>query len=66
MLRITELLAPRLKLRRYLQPDIEPFAAMNADVDVMRYYLATWPRERSDAFAQREMRLIAEHGWGFC
>ena len=38
---------------------------MNAAADVMRYYPATWSREKSDAFAQRVMRLIGERGWGF-
>lgn len=44
---------------------MEPFAAMNSDADVMRYYPAPWPREQSDAFAQRVMRLIDERGWDF-
>lgn len=65
MPRPAELITPRLTLRQWRQSDLEPFAAMNADADVMRYYPATWSREQSDAFAQQVMRLIDERGWSF-
>lgn len=44
----------RLVLRRWRAQDLEPFAAMNADPEVMRYF-ASGPldRERSDALARR-------------
>ena len=45
--------------------DLAPFAAMNADADVLRYYSETWTKEQSDAFAQRVRRLIGERGWRF-
>lgn len=61
----TELITPRLKLRQWRQSDFEPFAAMSADADVMRFYPAIWPRNKSDAFFQRVMQLIDERGWGF-
>ena len=60
-----DLYTPRLLLRQWRPSDLEPFAAMNADADVMRYYPAPWSREQSDAFAYRVMRLIDEREWGF-
>ncbi|MCS6318349.1 MAG: GNAT family N-acetyltransferase [Nitrospira sp.] len=65
MLDSAALITPRLLLRQWQQSDLEPFAAMNSDADVMRYFPAPWSREQSDAFAQRVMRLIDERGWGF-
>ncbi len=61
----TELPTPRLILRQWRPSDLEPFAAMNADAEVMRYYPAVWNRAQSDAFAQQVMQLIDERGWGF-
>ncbi len=61
----TELLTPRLTLRQWQQSDLEPFALLNSDADVMRYYPAPWSREQSHAFAQQVMRVIDERGWGF-
>ena len=65
MLFYTDLHTPRLLLRQWRPSDFEPFAAMNADTDVMRYYPSPWSREQSDAFGQRVMRLIDQRGWGF-
>ncbi|MCW5797006.1 MAG: GNAT family N-acetyltransferase [Nitrospira sp.] len=61
----TDFLTPRLTLRQWRASDLEPFAAMNADADVMRYYPAMWTREQSDGFAERVRQLIEERGWGF-
>ncbi|MFZ1673831.1 MAG: GNAT family N-acetyltransferase [Nitrospira sp.] len=61
----TKLHTPRLTLRQWQTSDLEPFALMSSDADVMRYYPAPWSREQSDAFAQRVLRLIDELGWGF-
>jgi RimJ/RimL family protein N-acetyltransferase len=54
----------RLVLRQWLPGDREPFAAMNADPEVMRYFAAPLTREQSDAFADRIENGIAERGWG--
>ena len=35
-----ELPTPRLLLRQWRPSDLEPFAAMSSDADVMRYYPA--------------------------
>jgi RimJ/RimL family protein N-acetyltransferase len=61
---MTELRTPRLVLRQWRQSDLEPFAALNADPEVMRYFPAPLTREQSDALAEREQTLIAERGWG--
>lgn len=61
----TELHTPRLTLRQWRQSDLKPFALMNNDANVMRYYPATWTREQSDAFVERVSQLIDERGWGF-
>ncbi|MDL1891196.1 GNAT family N-acetyltransferase [Nitrospirales bacterium NOB] len=48
----------RLTLRQWRGDDLAPFAVMNADTDVMRYYPAPWTREQSDASAERVRQLI--------
>lgn len=42
-----------LHLRGWRDDDLEPFAAMNADENVMEFYRAAYSREQSDAFAER-------------
>lgn len=59
-----ELRTPRLLLRQWRDSDLDPFAALNADPEVMRYFSAPLTRERSDALAARQRQLIAERGWG--
>ena len=54
----------RLILRQWLPADREPFAVMNADPVVMRYFPAPLTRAESDAFADRNEAGIAERGWG--
>ncbi len=55
----------RLRLRQWRDGDYAPFAALNADAAVMRYFPATLTRAESDALADRCRRLIASRGWGF-
>ncbi|WP_245647323.1 GNAT family N-acetyltransferase [Microtetraspora niveoalba] len=43
----------RLVLRRWQEKDREPFAALNADPEVMEHFPSTLTRERSDALADR-------------
>lgn len=43
----------RLTLRRWRDEDREPFAALNADPEVMEFYASTLTREESDGLAQR-------------
>jgi len=54
----------RLILRLWKQSDREPFAAMNADPDVMRYFPSTRTREESDNMVNTVEQRFAEKGWG--
>ncbi|SUW63874.1 Acetyltransferase (GNAT) family [Buttiauxella agrestis] len=54
----------RLILRRWKQSDREPFAALNANPEVMRYFPSTRTREESDKMVNAVEQIIAEKGWG--
>ena len=54
----------RLLLREWRDEDREPFAAMNADPQVMEHFPAPLTREESDAFADRIETHFTEHGYG--
>lgn len=54
----------RLVLRGWRQSDLVPFAALNADPEVMRYFPERLSRAQSDALAERMQALIADQGWG--
>lgn len=56
--------ARRLPLRQWKAADREPFAALNSDPIVAKYFLAPLTREQSDTVAERRERFIAAHGWG--
>lgn len=51
----TELRTPRLILRRWRESDREPFAHLNADPDVMRFFVSPLTRAESDAMVDRIM-----------
>lgn len=55
----------RLVLRQWKHSDRVPFAAMNADTDVMRYFDRPRERAESDATVDRLEGHINEHGYGF-
>jgi len=62
-----ELIEPsttRLKLRQRRPSDREPFARLNVDPRVMKYFPAPLTREESDRMADRCEALITEKGWG--
>ena len=55
----------RLKLRRFLPSDLSPFAALNADPEVMRYLGgAALTRAQSDAILFGADRSFVESGYG--
>jgi ribosomal-protein-alanine N-acetyltransferase len=54
----------RLWLRQWCDEDWAPFATLNADPEVMRYFPATLDEQESNAFAYRNAALIDGHGWG--
>lgn len=65
MAKLIELETPRLMLRQWQAADLEPFAALNADAQVMEFFPSTLTHLESDALAERCQALIAERGWGF-
>ncbi len=54
----------RLLLRRWSPADREPFAALNADPEVMRHFPAPLDRVASDALADRADAMFESHGHG--
>jgi RimJ/RimL family protein N-acetyltransferase len=54
----------RLVMRRWREEDREPFAAMNADPEVMRYFPAPLDRGASDALVDRIEDLFQRQGFG--
>lgn len=61
---LDELRTARLLLRRWRPEDLEPFAAMNADPEVMELFPAPLERVSSDALVGRIEAGFAEHGFG--
>ncbi len=51
-------------MRRWADADREPFAAMNADPEVMRFFPAPLTRAESDAFVDRIQARLARDGHG--
>jgi RimJ/RimL family protein N-acetyltransferase len=60
----TELATERLHLRRWRAADREPFAAMNADPQVMEYFPAPLSRQESDARIAQIEAHFDRHGFG--
>lgn len=52
----------RLLLRPWREVDLEPFAALNADQEVMRHFSAPLSRPESDGLAERIHAHLDEHG----
>ena len=55
---------PQVQLRQWMDADLDGFAAMNADAEVMRYFLAPLSAEESRHSLQRFRQAIDERGWG--
>ncbi len=62
---MTGLRTPCLLLRPWRDADLAPFAALNADPEVRRWFAGTQTREESDASAAKHQEHIATHGFGF-
>jgi RimJ/RimL family protein N-acetyltransferase len=62
---VAELVTERLLLRQWRPEDLEPFAALNADPEVMRHFPSTHTREQSETLAADLASAIDERGWGF-
>lgn len=54
----------RLLLREWRDTDLEPFAAMNADPQVMEHFPATLTREESDSLVGRIGDWFTRDGYG--
>jgi RimJ/RimL family protein N-acetyltransferase len=61
---VAELRTARLLLRQWRDSDLEPFAALNADPEVMRHFPSVLTRAESDALALGARALISSRGWG--
>ena len=59
-----QLVTDRLLLRRWRDDDLEPFAAMNADPEVMRWFPSTMTRESSDAWVRDRAVQTFDEGGG--
>jgi ribosomal-protein-alanine N-acetyltransferase len=59
-----DLLTERLLLRRWRPSDRKPFAAMNADPEVMRYFPSALTPEDSDALVERIEDGFEKYGFG--
>jgi RimJ/RimL family protein N-acetyltransferase len=55
---------PRLLLRPWRDADRQPFAALNADPEVMEHFPGVMNRQASDAQVDRFLEHWAEVGWG--
>jgi len=60
-----ELSTPRLLLRQWRDDDLAPFAALNADPEVMRYFPAPLTPAHSDELAGFAHAAIDRQGWGW-
>lgn len=56
---------PRLILRQWEDRDKKPFAALNADPEVMRFFPATLTKTESDNLVEKFSEGIEVSGWGF-
>jgi RimJ/RimL family protein N-acetyltransferase len=62
--RFDQVRTDRLLMRRWRGSDREPFAALNADPEVMRYFPSTQDRAASDGLVDRIEQRFEEQGFG--
>ena len=55
---------PRLLLRNWLESDLETFAEMNADPEVMRYFPETLNAEQTNRFYESIQEEFSAYGYG--
>ncbi|MDO9485947.1 MAG: GNAT family N-acetyltransferase [Actinomycetota bacterium] len=60
---LTELRTPRLLMRAWREEDKKPFAAMNADPQVMQYFPEVLQEPESDALVERLRDQHAQYGY---
>ncbi|MBZ5635656.1 MAG: GNAT family N-acetyltransferase [Acidobacteriia bacterium] len=59
-----EIVTPRLWLRRWRTEDLEPFAALNTDPEVMEHFPSTLSREETAAAVGWIEKHFERHGFG--
>ncbi len=64
MVDVTDLRTERLLLRPWRESDRAPFAALNADPEVMEHFVAPLTHAESDGLVERIEAAFDEHGWG--
>ncbi|GAA4353913.1 GNAT family N-acetyltransferase [Angustibacter luteus] len=62
--RFDEIRTDRLLLRHWRDADREPYAALNADPEVMRHFPNALDLAASDAMLDRLEAQLVAHGWG--
>lgn len=55
---------PSIVLRQWIDADLEPFASMNADAEVMRFFARRLTADKSRQALQRFRDGIDQRGWG--
>ncbi len=58
------LVTERLVLRQWREADREPWAALNADPEVMRWFASTLSRDEADGWFDVNHDQLADRGWG--
>src|SRR4030095_4909298 len=64
MLRFDRVTTPRLVLRRWQPGDLDSFAALNSDPEVMRHFPSTYDRSATAAMISTWEAKIARQGFG--
>ena len=62
--KITELRTERTLLRAWRDEDLLPFAHLNADDEVMKWFPSPLSAEQSDAMVARIRARLSDDGWG--
>jgi RimJ/RimL family protein N-acetyltransferase len=65
MAQLIEFDTARIRLRQWRESDLAPFAALNADPQVMEFFPRTLEPRASNEMAHKFHSLIARRGWGF-
>ena len=60
-----DMVTPRLWLRRWRPEDLEPFAALTADPQVMEHFASVLSREETAAMTGRMEKHFENYGYGF-
>jgi RimJ/RimL family protein N-acetyltransferase len=60
----SEIVTPRLRLRRLKESDTDAFIVMNADVNVMEFFPHPWSIEESKAALSRIQQAFDDRGFG--